>query len=140
MNRIAELDDALTTAEFWVDAVTERLGWHDRRKAFRAFVAALHALRDSLPMGEAVYLGAELPTLIRGLYYDGWHPNEKPGSIVERSEFLDRIHESLHRDPAVDAEQTARDVLAELARHLPAGELEDVKAATPKTLRSLWAA
>lgn len=136
--RIAELDDALTTAEFWVDAVTERLGWHDRRKAFQALVATLHALRDSLPVGEAVYLGAELPSLIRGIYYDGWHPSEKQAPIVERSEFLDRIHESLHRDAAIDTEQTARDVLAELARHLPAGELEDVKAATPKALRSLW--
>jgi uncharacterized protein (DUF2267 family) len=44
----------------------------------------------------------------------------------------------MHRDPAVDPEQVARAVLAVVAAHLPAAELEDAKAATPKALHNLW--
>jgi len=35
--------------------------------------AVLHALRDRLQIGLAVHLGAQLPLLVRGLYYDQWH-------------------------------------------------------------------
>jgi uncharacterized protein (DUF2267 family) len=38
----------------------------------------------------------------------------------------------------VDAEQVARAVLALLAARLPAPELEDAKAVTPKELHNLW--
>ncbi len=48
------------------------------------------------------------------------------------------IHDGVHRDPAVDAEQVARAVLALLAARLPAAEIEDAKAATPSALHNLW--
>jgi uncharacterized protein (DUF2267 family) len=51
---------------------------------------------------------------------------------------LERVRESVHRDPGIDAEQVARVVLALLAERLPAPELEDVRAVTPKALRALW--
>lgn len=38
----------------------------------------------------------------------------------------------------IDVEQAARAVFAALAARLPAGELEDAKAATPKPLHDLW--
>ena len=138
MAHIQELEDAVTATESWVNALAERIGWRNRRKAYQALVTTLHALRDYLPTGEAVYLAAQLPPLLRGIYYEGWHPTGHPFPIENRSEFLDRIQEGMHRDPAIDAERIARDVLAELARHLPSGELEDAKAATPKPLRALW--
>jgi uncharacterized protein (DUF2267 family) len=60
------------------------------------------------------------------------------GSAKGRSAFLERIHDGVHRDPAVDAEQVARAVFALLAAHMPAAELEDAKAATPRPLHNLW--
>jgi uncharacterized protein (DUF2267 family) len=53
---------------------------------------------------------------------------------------LERIRDSLHHDAAVDAEQVARAVLALLAARMPAAELEEAKAATPKPLHNLWPA
>jgi uncharacterized protein (DUF2267 family) len=52
--------------------------------------------------------------------------------------FLARIHDGVHRDPAVDPEHVARAVLALLAARLPAAEIEDAKGATPKELHNLW--
>jgi uncharacterized protein (DUF2267 family) len=137
MTSLAELDASVRATEDWVDDRLHRLGWHDRERAFLALVAALHALRDCLPRNEAVYVGAHLPALLRGLYYEGWHPGGR-GSAKSRGAFLDRIHDGVHRDPGVDTEQVARAVLALLAARMPPAELEAAKAATPRPLHNLW--
>ena len=64
-----DFDGMVRASREWIDDVTQRLGWHDREKGASALIAALHALRDVLPMEEVVYLGAGLPPLLRGLYY-----------------------------------------------------------------------
>ncbi len=133
-----DLDAAVRATQDWIDDITQRLGWHDSEKAFSALVGTMHALRDVLPMEEVVYLGAHFPSLPRGLYYEGWHPVKRPGALKNRTAFLDRIHEAVHRDPGVDADQVAHAVLALLTARLPADEIEDAKAATPKVVRPLW--
>lgn len=137
MASIREFDDAVRTADEWINGLMRRLGWHDREKVYLAFVATLHALRDSLPVHEAVFLGDYLPVLLRGLYYEGWRLM-KYSSFKNRDAFMERIREGVHRDPGIDAEQVAQSVLALLAERLPASELEDVRAVTPKALRGFW--
>jgi hypothetical protein len=46
----------------------------------------------------------------------------------------------VNRDPGIDPEAIARAVLALFATRLPASEIEDVIAATPKALRAVWPA
>jgi uncharacterized protein (DUF2267 family) len=133
----SDLETAVHATEDWVDDLMRRLGWHDRERVYLALLAALHALRDVLGRDEAVFLAAQLPVLLRGLYYEGWHPAARP-TTRSRSVFLERIHDGLHRDPGVDAEQVARCVFALLAARLPAAEIEDAKAATPSALHNLW--
>jgi len=137
MSQIQDYDEAVRSAEEWVDDMTKRLGWQDRQRAYSALLAVFHALRDCLQRDDAIYLGAQLPTLLRGLYYDGWHPGTHTAA-KKRDAFLARIHDSIHRDPAVDPEQVARAALALMAARLPAVELEDAKAAMPKDLHNLW--
>jgi uncharacterized protein (DUF2267 family) len=137
MTSIPDLTAAVPAAEDWIDDLVRRLDWHDRERAYSALLAALRALRDCLPRDEAVYVGAQLAPLLRGLYYEGWHPKRRVPA-TSRSSFLDRIHDGVHRDPAVDPEQVARAVFALLAARMPAAELEDAKAATPRALHNLW--
>jgi uncharacterized protein (DUF2267 family) len=111
MTAIQELNASVRATEDWIDDLMRRLGWHDRERTFLALLAALHALRDCLSRDAAVYVGAHLPALLRGLYYEGWHPGAH-GSAKSRDAFLERIHDGVHRDPAVDAEQVARAVFA----------------------------
>ena len=79
-----------------------------------SLLAVLHALRDPLRRDEAVYVGAHLPALLRGLYYEGWHPSGR-APAKSGAAFLKRVHDGVHRDPAVDPEQIARMVFALLA-------------------------
>ena len=137
MTATPEFDAALRAAEEWVDDLVQRLGWRDRRHAYLALLAAMHALRDSLPREQAAYLGTQLPVLLRGYFYEGWHPGAPPTGRT-RNAFLERIHDGIHRDPGVDAEQVARAVLAMLAARLPPAEIEATKAASPSALHNLW--
>ena len=137
MPALKDLRLAVSETEAWIDDVMRRLGWHDRERVYLVLLATLHGLRDSLPRDEAVYIGAQLPTLLRGLYYEGWHPGAHPAA-KGRGAFLQRIHDSVHRDPGIDVEEAARVVFAALAARLPASELEDAKVATPKSLHNLW--
>ena len=137
MTKIPDFGAAVDATQDWVDDLMRRLSWRDRARVYQALVATLHALRDVLSRDECVFLGAQLPTLLRGFYYEGWHPGTH--AVAEtRSAFLERIHDGLHRDAGVDAEQVAHCVFALLASRLPAAELEDTKAATPSELHNLW--
>ena len=136
MTSILDLRSAVQATEAWVDDLMRCLGWHDRQRTYLALLATLHALRDSLGRDEAVYVGAQLPPLLRGLYYEGWHPRTR--AAASRSAFLERILDGVHRDVAVDAEQVARAVMALLATRMPPAELEDAKAATPPALHNFW--
>jgi uncharacterized protein (DUF2267 family) len=138
MTRIQALDAAIQATDDWISAIMQRLGWQDREKAYLALLATLHALRDSLPRDEAGYLGVQLPVLLRGLYFEGWHPASHVPRAKSRSTFLERIQEGVHRDPGIDAEQVAHAVFSLLAQRLPAGEIDDAKAATPQALRMFW--
>jgi len=139
MTYVQTLDVAVRASEEWVDEFMRRLGWHDRELVYAALIAGLHALRDSLPREEAVYVGASLPPLLRGLYYEGWHPAARV-AVKSRAAFLARIHDGVHRNLGVDSEQVAHALFALLAARVPASELEDAKAATPKELKPLWPA
>ena len=113
------------------------MSWRDRGKTYAALFGALHGLRDSLPRDEVVYLGAQLAPLLRGFYFEGWRPGAHRAA-QSLDAFCARIHEAVDHDPGIDPEATARAVLALLATRLPASEIEDVVAATPKSLRAVW--
>ena len=137
MTYIQDLNAAMRATEDWIDDLMRRLSWHDRERVYLALIASLHAVRDCLPRDEAVHVGAHLPSLLRGLYYEGWHPGgARHGK--SRNAFLERIHDGLRRDPGVDAEQVARAVFGLLAARLPPSEVEDAMAATPHALHNLW--
>jgi uncharacterized protein (DUF2267 family) len=139
-------DKTLQTTNIWLNEITAGLGETtagpepDRRVAWHALGAVLRALRDRLPVDEAAHLGAQLPLLVRGLYYDQWHPAGTPQKIRDRDEFIARVGAGLKDTRPLDAEDTTRTVFRVLARHLDAGEITKVEGALPHEIRSMWQA
>src|SRR5437660_480544 len=84
----------LQITNIWLDEIMETLG-PDRQVAWHALGAVLRALRDRLPIGLAVHLGAQLPLLVRGLYYDQWAPSEQVLKQRSREEFLAHVSDGL---------------------------------------------
>ena len=138
MSAVQTFDLKRDVSEAWIDEFMRRMGWHNRDRVVLALLATLHALRDCLPQDVALQVGAQLPLLLRGLYYQSWHPGDAGPTIKSQTAFLERIHDGVHRDPGIDSVEVARGVFALLMAHLSAANVEDVKASTPKRLRNLW--
>jgi uncharacterized protein (DUF2267 family) len=90
MPDIQVLTNAVKAADDWIDDLQRHLGWHDRERVYRAMLAALNALRDSLPRDEVVYIGAQMRPLLSGLCYEGWHPGAHTAAH-SRTAFLQRF-------------------------------------------------
>lgn len=120
----------------WLRDVMDALGSDDRHAAYLALRATLHMLRDRLTVEEAAHLGAQLPMLVRGFYYEGWNPTGKP--IRERSYegFLAGVAIELPND--LDPEDAVRAVFTVLADRVSGGEIDDVTHVLPTSLNVLW--
>ena len=131
-------DTTLHKTNIWLNDLMQVLGWPDRHKAYLALRATLQALRDRLTMEEVAQLGAQLPMLIRGFYYEGWDPTGKPLRVRHKEQFLSRIEQQFRGDDRVDPERVARAVFTVLAKRVTEGEIEDMKHVLPVEIRELW--
>lgn len=134
---LSAFDNTIHTTNVWLQDLMDYLGT-DRQRAYLALRAVLHALRDRLTVEEAADLAAQLPMLVRGFYYEGWHPHGKPLKERTREEFLAHVARAFQDDPCVDLEGVVRAVFQVLARHVSAGEIEDIKSSLPAAIRALW--
>lgn len=131
-------EHALHVTNVWLKDICYEMGGDDRPGAYRALRAVLHALRDRLSVDQCAALGAQLPTLIRGIFYEGWQPQEKPTRIHTRSAFLQRVEAASQGSLNFDIENATRSVFAVLERHVSGGEMESVKCSLPADIRTLW--
>jgi len=136
---LAPFDSTIQTTNIWLKDILERLGWQETHRAYHALRAVLHALRDRLVVDQAAALAAQLPMLIRGFYYEGWHPHGKPVKERHKEEFLAHIAAAFRDDPEINPERVTRAVFQVLSKHVSAGEIEGVKRSLPEEIRSLWA-
>ena len=82
------IEITLHTTNLWLEDLMKELGWKDRDQAYQALRVVLHALRDRLPEEAMAALAAQLPLLIRGIYYEGWDPSGKPLNEPQKEDFL----------------------------------------------------
>lgn len=126
---------AIHTANIWLADVASAFGTNDRRFTQRAMRAWLHTLRDRLTVDAAVKFGAQLPELLRGIYYDGWEPSKVPGRYGAE-EYIRRFaaHAAIRtaQVPAIAA--TVTDVVSQ---HMSPGQLSETLAELPFDLREL---
>lgn len=135
---VSALESTLQTTNIWFNDLNDRLGWHDHRRAYHGLRAVLHALRDRLTVNEAVALGAQLPMLIRGMYYEGWRPSAVPVKDRSRDAFLAHIAPAFRDDPIAEPERVTRAVFQVVAKHVTKGETESIRRILPEELRELW--
>jgi uncharacterized protein (DUF2267 family) len=130
--------DPLAAAEHnahaWLADVAEALGTDDRRRAQRILRAWLHLVRDRLPNSGAVHFGAQLPEMLRGVYFEDWVPGRPPDRSTG-AQFLDDFARTarLSPDEAATALTTVTSVLRE--RFSP-GQMDHALVLLPRTVRS----
>ncbi|MEK1852541.1 MAG: DUF2267 domain-containing protein, partial [Phyllobacterium sp.] len=65
-------------AQQWVNELDDDLNWGDKARAYRLLRAVLHTMRDFLSIEEVADMSAQLPIVIRGVFFDGWDPSTSP--------------------------------------------------------------
>lgn len=135
---VATVEHTVQETNTWLKALAEQLHFEDRHHAYSALRAVLHALRDRLTPEMAVHLGAQLPMLVRGLYYEGWHIAGKPTKDHSAQEFADRVLEQLPPRFPTDPLTASKGVFKLLWEKLDPGETAKVIDHLPLPLRALW--
>ena len=132
------IDHTVQLTHIWINELDDALGWQNKPRAFRLLRSVLHALRDWLQVNEAVDLAAQLPTLVRGIYYDQWRPSAVPVKERRRDDFLARVDRDFKTDPIDNTVEAVTAVFRLLSEKVTAGEISDVRNALPADLRALW--
>jgi uncharacterized protein (DUF2267 family) len=133
----ATLSHAVQQTQVWLKELRDNGDLADEAAAYSVLRAVLHQLRDRLTPDEAVNFAAQLPLIVRGVYFEGWQPRRTPEKVRSKADFLDGVAIKLRPHPIV-AEPAVRDVFALLAYHCDEGEIADIIAQLPGELKALW--
>lgn len=137
---VAVFAKTLEKTNAWLSDLDAVVGWDDRQKSYTILRAVLHALRDRLPPDEAVQFAAQLPMLVRGFYYEGWHPADKPRRYRHKLDFLQQVKKEAPWLDDAELERAVTAVFELLSSELGmAGETVQVRQLLPAELRELWA-
>jgi uncharacterized protein (DUF2267 family) len=131
-------DKTVQESNLWLKDVMERLNTYDRHRAYSTLRAVLHALRDRIGPENAAHLGAQLPMLLRGLFYEGWDPTGKPTKERHENAFLAHIARELPHARTGEIEAGACAVLDVLSKHIDRGAAVKLAAILPQDLRKFW--
>jgi uncharacterized protein (DUF2267 family) len=133
-------DKTVQESNLWLKDVMERLNTTDRHHAYSTLRAVLHALRDRIGPESAAHLGAQLPMLLRGLFYEGWDPTGKPSKERHEADFLAHIGRELPFADAAEVEQGVGAALDVLSKRIDCRTAVKLAAMFPLELRRFWPA
>jgi uncharacterized protein (DUF2267 family) len=133
----AIIEHSVEKAHIWLKEVAKELGDDDRVYAYRALRAVLHTLRDRLTVDVAAKLASQLPTLVRGIYYEDWDPSRTPLAIHDVDAFLDHVAREGRMAGETEASLATTAVARVLRAHVSSGEIDSVLTILPDQFRVL---
>jgi len=132
---VTAVDHSVEKANEWLQQLASELGKPgDRRHAFRVLRAFLHTLRDRLPVETTAHLAAQLPELLRGVYYERWRPSRVPMTYQDSATFLDLVAADAGLAGETEVANAVKAASRVLRLHVTAGELADVRAVLPPSI------
>lgn len=114
----------------WLHGVQRRAGLPDLHRADRVLRAVLHALRDRIEPEVAAHVAAQLPLLVRGIFYEGWDPGKTPARL-SLADFLERVEREAGLKGTSAAEDAVRAVLSVCGEELGQGTMDHLIAVLP---------
>jgi uncharacterized protein (DUF2267 family) len=118
----------------WVKEMMVELRTDNPQRALHAMRAGLQALRDRLSVSEAAQLSAQLPMLVRGMFFEGWDPAGKPLRIRHRAEFLALVRQKFAPREDVAADDIIVALFRVMSRHVAQGEITDLMLTLPEEI------
>lgn len=116
----------------------DRLEIDDRQLAFSILRATLHAVRDRVGPESVTPLGAQLPLLLRGVYYEGWKISRPATAERHVADFVDHIMRQLPAGRISNQEDAVAGALAVIRTMIDPGEALKIIRMFPAELRDFW--
>jgi len=134
---LSTIEQSIHKTNKWIEELGQELHCESNH-AYKALRAVLHTLRARMTIQEASDLGAQLPMLVRGIYYEGFNPSAQPTKESDKHSFLESVGRELVGASEADAEQATKSVFRLLSVHCTAGQIAHVKSQLPKEVQALW--
>jgi uncharacterized protein (DUF2267 family) len=135
-NPVSFIERTVEKTHIWLSDVSKGIGIEDKHVAYLVLRSVLHALRDRLDADTSAHLAAQLPMLVRGLYYEGWNPRDKP-ERMSYDDFVSRIEADALLKGTSEAEDAARAVFAVLWNQLGDGVMGKIASILPSDYERL---
>ena len=137
---LAVFDTTVQDTNRWLALLLEKIGGHDKHRAYLILRAALHTLRDRMEVNSVAHFSAQMPILLRGIFYEGWDPSRIPSKERHASEFLDHFRSQLPLGMALNADHAIRCAFGVIWEMIDPREVEKIIRRRPFELRELWVA
>lgn len=133
----AIIERSAEKANIWLKDIASELGEGDLQYSYRVLRAVLHVLRDRLTIEASAKLAGQLPTLIRGIFYEDWEPGRKPMPPHTVETFLEHVVSEGRFSGESEASVAVIAVAAVLRERLALDESEAILAVMPEKIRML---
>ena len=117
------IERSVDDATVWIDRLDRKMGWSDRNRSLRLLGTMLHVLRDTLTVVEVAHLGRQLPTVIRGIFFEGWCPVSRLENRFSRNHLEEYITQAATMESVDDPLIAAQAVLDLLEENLTANSI-----------------
>ncbi|MEH0936207.1 DUF2267 domain-containing protein [Micromonospora psammae] len=135
---VSAFESSLDKTNLILKDIEQAYGWpkEQRNQSYAALRTVLHLLRDRMPVQESVEFSQQLPVLLRGIYFDGWQPQDVPIKL-NRNDFLYEVRQGFPYDVEGGPERVTQVVLDTLRAHVTQGEWADVKSNMPGDMQRM---
>ncbi|HUZ09049.1 MAG TPA: DUF2267 domain-containing protein [Acidimicrobiales bacterium] len=129
-HRVSVIDRTVAKTYEWLERLCRELDTEDRQHAYVILRAVLHAMRDRIGPEVSVHLAAQLPLLVRGIFYEGWDPSRTPQRLT-LEELEARVEREALLKGTAEAERAIRAVMKVLWDEFAPGTMDHVIAVLP---------
>ena len=129
-HQVSVIERTVSKTNEWLERLCREMNNDDRQHAYVLLRAVLHTLRDRIGPEVSVHLAAQLPLLVRGIFYEGWDPKATPQKLT-LDEFINRVECEANLRSAAEAASGARAVMQVLWDELAPGTMDHVIAVLP---------
>jgi len=129
-HRVKVIDRTVAKTNEWLERLSKELGTEDHQHAYIILRAVLHALRDRIGPEVSVHIAAQLPLLVRGIFYEGWDPGSTPEKMT-LDEFFVRVERDATLKSTAEAASATRAVMQVLWDEFAPGTMDHVVAVLP---------
>ncbi len=132
------LDHSVQIAHEWINELDDELGWNDRHRSYRLLRAVLQVLRDCLPVAEVAHFSAQLPIVLRGIFFEHWQPASERPRHWDIDHFFASIDAFFRQDPIENVDEAVAKAFRVIGNRVSSGEVAHIAGCLPQEIRALW--